>query len=288
MVAGIDKDESVEAKKRIADCVDERYMVWDDIKEIGGYVYATEDVDTIYHLSAACDIKRSLSDPGWDLTENVIRTYDVLDFMRRQDIDKLVFASTSVVHGENSIQPTPELGIDFNPISMYAASKISAESFIHAYCNVYGMYAWIFRFANVVGPNIHRGVIYDFINKLKMDKNKLKILGDGRQIKSFIHVSDCVKGMIDIPRVDGNKGVEIYNLASFDQKNITEVADIVCDEMGVKPEYCYSGGDRGWIGDVPRVVLSIDKALGVGWRPVYDSEEAIRLTVRAILENEKV
>lgn len=255
-------------------------MTWDDIKNYRGYSF--ENHNTIYHLAAASDIKRSSVDPTWDLKENVLRTHDVLELMRQNDVKNIIFSSTSVVHGNDAPKPTPEEGIDFRPISQYAASKIACEVFIHAYCHIYGLKAWIFRFGNVIGKYQHRGVIYDFINKLKKNPNRLEILGDGKQRKSYFHVSDCINAITTIPKMDGNKSSIVYNLATYDTMTVTELADVVCDELKVKPDYYFTGGDHGWVGDVPQVVLSIDKALKTGWKPKYNCVEAIRKTVGEI------
>jgi len=250
-----------------------------DVKKIDSYISVLKDVDKIYHLAASSDIKRSLYDYSWDLQENVVGTHAVLELARKLDIDKFIFTSTSVVHGEDAPKPTPELGVDFNPISQYAASKISAEMFVRTYANIYGIKSWIFRFANVVGKHAHRGVIYDFLNKLKMNKYELEILGDGNQIKSYFHVSDCINALFEIPANDNNDNVEVYNIATFDTKTVKELADIVCDELRISPEYKFTGGDRGWIGDVPVVELDIKKALNTGWKPRLDCEQSIRKTV---------
>jgi len=257
-------------------------MIWDDIKNLKNYHYATDEVDTVYHLAAASDIKKSFSDPTWDLVENVMRTHDVLEFMRRNDVPNLIFSSTSVVHGNDAPKPTPEEGIDFRPISQYAASKIACEVFIHAYCHIYGLKAWIFRFGNVVGKYQHRGVIYDFINKLEKNPKKLEILGDGKQVKSYFHVSDCINAITTIPKKDNNKSSIVYNLATYDYMDVKALADIVCQELKLKPKYQFTGGDHGWVGDVPQVVLSIEKALSTGWKPKYNCKEAIRKTVKEL------
>jgi len=262
---------------------DNFYMIWDDVKHLGGYGSGIKGLDTIYHLAAASDIKRSLKDPTWDLIENVNRTHDVLELMRTQDIENIIFTSTSVVHGLNAPQPTTEYGVDLRPISQYAASKIACEVFINAYSNVYGIKGWIFRFGNVIGKNQHRGVIFDFIKKLKENPKKLEILGDGKQVKSYVHVSDCINAITEIPKRDGNKGVEIYNIASYDQMSVKDLADIVCDELKANPKYHYTGKDHGWVGDVPQVVLSIEKALSTGWNPKLNCEEAIRRTVKELV-----
>jgi len=259
-------------------------MIWDSIRYLDYYHETFKGVDTIYHLAAASDIARSSINPAYDLAENVVGTHVILETMRKRNIKNMIFTSTSVVYGEDAPRPTPESGIDFDPTSQYGASKCCVESFIHAYVHVYGIKAWIFRFGNVIGRNQHRGVIYDFLNKLKVNPKELEILGDGKQIKSYVHVSDCISAMDWIPKNDGNKGVETYNLAIHDYKNVTELADILCDELGIKPKYNYTGGDRGWVGDVPIVMLDATKALSTGWKPKLNCEEAIRRTVRELSE----
>jgi UDP-glucose 4-epimerase len=164
-----------------------------------------DDVNVVYHLAASADIKKSLDDVKIDLENNVVGTHSILEIMRQKDIEKMIFSSSSAVYGETKVIPTPEDLGDMRPISLYGASKLAAEAFIIAYCSLYGMKAWIFRFANVVGKNEHRGVIFDFVKKLERNPNELEILGDGNQKKSFFDVSDCVSGLVDIPRMDSNR-----------------------------------------------------------------------------------
>jgi UDP-glucose 4-epimerase len=140
----------------------------------------------------------------------------------------------------------------------------------------------MFRFAQVIGRHEHRGVIIDFIKKLNEDNKVLRILGDGKQEKSYFDVSDCVNGFIEIPKRDKNKSVEIYNLGNTEVVTVTRLAEILCDEIGVNPKFEYTGGDRGWLGDTPYCILSIEKSLRVGWVPKYDCEESIRRAVRYV------
>jgi len=242
-----------------------------------------DDIDIVYHLAASADIKKSLADMKTDLVNNVVGTHSVLEIMRKKDIKRVVFSSSSAVYGETKVIPTPEDLGNIQPISLYGASKIAAESFIIAYCNLYGLKSWMFRFANVVGKNEHRGVIYDFVKKLEKNPNELEILGDGKQEKSFFDVSDCVSGLVDIPRMNPDKIAEIYNLGNFETMKVTKLAEVVCDELKLKPKFRYTGGDRGWKGDVPITILSIDKALKAGWKPKYDCDKSIRRTVRYLI-----
>ena len=256
-------------------------MIENDIRNINGYHYIMKNVDRIYHLAASCDIKKSKEDTTWDLENNVVGTHCILEMMRKLDIKELIFPSTSALYGENAKRPTKEEA-PLTPISQYSASKIAAEKFIETYCHLYGLKAWVFRFGNVVGKYQHRGVIVDFINKLYNGPKELEILGDGKQIKSYVHVSDCISAMNFIPEHDNNDGFQVYNIATTDYCNVREVADIVSKGLGVKPKYHFTGGDRGWEGDIPKIELSIEKALKVGWKPKYDCKQAISKAVEEL------
>jgi UDP-glucose 4-epimerase len=254
-----------------------------DIKHVESF--PNESFDWVFHLAANADIRGGLKNTRVDLDENVIGTHSVLEFMRKQDIKKLVFASSSALYGETEIIPTPEDLPNIKPISFYGASKIAAEHFISSYCFTYGMQSWMFRFANVVGKRSTHGVIPDFVNKLWNNPNELEILGDGNQTKSYFDVSDCVDGLIDIPKVNKDAIVEAYNLANNETIKVKDLAPIVVDEMGLKNvKYKFTGGDRGWIGDVPITVLSFDKAKKIGWGTKISLEDAVRRTVRYLLD----
>lgn len=257
----------------------------DDIKNINSYPKAS--FDTVFHLAANADVRGGVKNTVIDLEENVIGTHTLLEFMRQQDIKNLVFASSSAIYGENKVRPTPESVPDIKPISHYGASKLAAEAFISSFCYTYGMKAWMFRFANVIGNRSTHGVIPDFVNKLTRDPTKLEILGDGNQEKSFFDVGDCINGMIEVFENDKNITVEPYNLANNNTIKVKDLAKIVVDEMGLKNvKYDFTGGDRGWIGDVPVTILSIEKVKKIGWKTKVTTEEAIRLTVRNMLEGE--
>jgi UDP-glucose 4-epimerase len=259
-------------------------MIWDDINSIERYLHCLDNIDTIYHLAASADIRKSYKEPTMDLYNNVNGTNAILELMRKKDIKNLIFSSSSAVYGLTKTIPTPEEVLDMRPISMYGASKLANEAFIHAYCDLYGLNAWVFRFANVVGKNEGRGVIYDLFYKLNKNQKELEILGDGNQEKSFFDVLDCVHGLIGIPRADNCKSVEIYNLGNKETMKVKKLAEVVCSEIGVTPKFTFTGGDRGWPGDAPYTILSIEKALNAGWKLKYDCEEAIRRTVKYLFE----
>lgn len=260
-------------------------MIWDDINNISKYYFALDGIDEVYHLAASADIRASYQDPTLDLKNNVQGTNVILELMRKKDIKKLIFSSSSAIYGITKETPTPENIPDIRPISMYGASKLANEAFIHAYSDLYNIKSWMFRFANVVGNHQHRGVVHDFIHKLKSNKEELEILGDGKQEKSYFDVSDCVSGLVDIPRKDNNNSVGIYNLGNTEIMNVRDLAKIVCDKLKASPMFKFTGGDRGWPGDVPSTILSIDKALAVGWKPKYSCEESIERAVDWFVRN---
>ena len=255
-------------------------MIWDDINNIDKYYNAMDDVDEVYHLAASADIQKSYTDPLLDLKNNVLGTNAVLELIRKKDIKKLVFSSSSSIYGLTKVTPTPEDVGDIRPISMYGASKLANEAFIHVYSDLYGMKAWMFRFANVVGNHMHRGVIHDLYEKIKANPKEIEILGDGNQEKSYFDVEDCIEGFTVIPRVDKNRSVAIYNLANTKTMKVSEVANIVCEELKVKPKFKFTGGDRGWPGDTPYTILSIKKACAIGWMPHHSCKQSIIRTVK--------
>jgi UDP-glucose 4-epimerase len=285
---GIDRDKS--RKPFLSQCLKSKQftMIWDDIKNIEDHGGKLTNVDTIYHLAAAADIRASLKNTNADIQENTVGTHTILEFMRKRDIKNLVFSSTSSLYGIAPIIPTPEDMADIRPISQYGASKLACEAFINAYCSLYGMRARIYRFANVVGKNMQRGVIWDFIHKLQMNPKELVILGDGRQKKSLFDVTDCIRGFVEISKSDGDNPVNIYNLGNTTTITVRRIADTICEDLGVKPVYTFTGGDRGWNGDTPYTVLSIDKAMNAGWSPTYDCFDGIHRTVYDICEREKI
>ncbi|EDY35259.1 NAD dependent epimerase/dehydratase family [Aciduliprofundum boonei T469] len=242
-----------------------------------------EGVELVYHVAANPDVRLGASDTHVHLEQNVIATYNVLEAMRLNDVKDIIFTSTSTVYGEANEIPTPEGYGPLIPISLYGASKLGAEAFITSYAHTFGMSAVIYRFANIVGPRSTHGVIYDFIMKLKRNMHELEILGDGTQTKSYLYVKDCVDAII-FGYKNRKRDVEIFNIGSEDWINVRKIADIIVEEMGLQDvKYKFTGGKRGWKGDVPKMLLSIEKIKSYGWKPKYNSEESVRLTARHLL-----
>jgi UDP-glucose 4-epimerase len=242
--------------------------------------------DTVFHIAANPDVKLGAEDTRVHLDQNVLATYNLLEAMRKFGVSKIAFTSTSTVYGEADRIPTPEDYGPLKPISLYGASKLSCEALISSYCHTFEMQSWIYRFANIVGERGTHGVLVDFIKKLQDDPRHLQILGSGNQRKSYLEVKDCVQAMVHcVDRAD--EETNIFNIGSSDFVDVTQIADIVAEEMGLSDvEYRYTGGidGRGWKGDVKVMLLDIDRIRELGWEPLQGSEGAIRTAVRALLQ----
>lgn len=244
---------------------------------------ACKDADMVYHVAANPDVKLGASDTKVHFDQNILATYNLLEAMRKTGVRKIAFTSTSTVYGEASIMPTQENYGPLIPISLYGASKLACEALITSYSHTFDMQAWIFRFANIVGPRSTHGITVDFIKKLKENPLKLEILGDGKQEKSYLHVSECVNAIL-FAIEKSNEEVNIFNIGSEDTISATRIGKVVVQEMGLSDvEFIYTGGSRGWKGDVPRMRLGIEKLKAIGWKPAYTSEKSIRDTAKALL-----
>jgi len=244
---------------------------------------ACRDIDIVCHVAANPDVRLGATDTRAHLEQNILATYNLLEAMRKNSVKEIAFTSTSTVYGEASIMPTPEDYGPLIPISLYGASKLACEALITSYSHTFDMRAWIFRFANIVGPRSTHGITIDFIKKLEKNPNVLEVLGDGKQEKSYLHVSECVDAIIFLIEKSREK-VNIFNIGSEDTISATEIGKIVIEEMGLSDvKFVYTGGSRGWKGDVPKMRLGIEKMKALGWKPVYSSERSVRETARALL-----
>ena len=240
----------------------------------------TDDLDIVFHFAAYTDT--NYDDDRTLFEENTEMTYNVLERMREVGVDRFAFTSSSTVYGE-APRPTPEDHAPLEPISIYGSAKLADEALISTFAHSYGVQSWVFRFANIVGPRQRGNVIPDFIEKLDADPTELEILGDGRQEKSYMYVSECVDAIQHV--VEGaDDPYNVYNLGTRTTTSVTDIADIVSEELGVDPEYAYTGGDRGWTGDVPKMRLSIAKLADLGWEPSIESDEAVRRAARQLID----
>jgi UDP-glucose 4-epimerase len=239
--------------------------------------------DLVIHLGANTDIPGGNQDVRLDLENCTIATHNVLEAMRATGIRRLLFSSTSAVYGEAPVIPTPEDVGPLLPISLYGAAKLACETLISAYCHIFNMQAWMFRFANVVGGRMGHGVIYDFIHKLKRNSAEMEILGDGQQEKPFFPVEDCIDGMFCAFH-NSDAWCDVFNLGCSSSSKISRVAEIVVEEMGLSGvRFRYTGGRRGWVGDVPQVGLNVSKMKRLGWEARHTSDEAVRIAARRLL-----
>ena len=278
---------SIENIKRWLD--DERFeFVKGDMRDPEKVRKAVEGADVVFHLAANPEVRIGAQSPELLYESNVTITHNLLSAIRDSDVKFLIFTSSSTVYGDAEVIPTPENYAPLEPISVYGGAKLAAEALISGYAHTFGFRALIFRLANIIGERSNHGVIYDFINKLRRNPEELEILGDGTQRKSYLHVSDTVEGMLQIFEHFRNDDriVDFYNLGNDDWITVREIAEIVSEEMGLKPKFRFTGGvdgGRGWKGDVKFMRLSIEKAKETGWRPRLNSYEAVRRTVRELL-----
>lgn len=264
---------------------DERLtIIRGDIKDKDSIIKAfTKDIDVVYSLASNPDIARAVREPDIDFWEGTYLINNVLEAMRVNGLTKLLYASGSGVYGDVAEVETDENYSPLRPVSTYGASKLGCEALICSYCHMFDMKAAVFRFANVVGFNQTHGVGLDFVSRLKENPRELRILGDGTQSKSYIYVDD----VLDAVRTVEKKGLSIfepYNVATLDRITVTEIANIVVNLMNLKDvHYNYTGGDRGWKGDVPVVRLNSQKIRALGWTNRYTSAQAMEKAVKTML-----
>lgn len=260
-----------------------------DLKELQAVCEAIRNVDTVFHFAANPEVRVSTTNPEIHFNENVVVTFNILEAMRKNDVKELVFASSSTVYGEPEKLPVSE-DAPIKPVSVYGASKAACENLIHAYSRLYGIKAIILRYANVVGPRLRHGVVYDFIRKLFENIGVLEILGDGTQVRSFIYVDDAIEATLMAWKKTTNY-FEVYNVGSEDWISVNEVAEEVVRTLGLKDvRYVYKPSLHGvgWLGDVKKIALDIKKLKNLGWKPYMKSVEAIRETVKKYTTNLKL
>ncbi|MGQ9479085.1 MAG: NAD-dependent epimerase/dehydratase family protein [Thermoproteota archaeon] len=249
----------------------------DLLEEIKGIEY-------VFHFAANPDVRET--SPRVHLEENILATFNILEQARRTGSKFFVFASSSTVYGDALKIPTPEDYGPLKPISLYGAAKLAAEGLVSSYCYTFGMKGVSLRLANIVGPRLTHGVIYDFINKLSKNTRRLEILGDGSQRKSYVWIEDCIEAILHLLKRTEGSGYEVYNIGSEDWITVSEIADMVIEAMDLNVEKFFTGGvdgGRGWVGDVKLMSLDISKIRSTGWRPKYTSRDAVKLSIEARL-----
>ena len=255
-----------------------------DLLDLEAVKAAMDGIDTVHHMAANPDIRLGTKVTDTDLRQGTVATYNVLEAMRMNDVSRISFASSSAVYGEAEVMPTPEDYGPILPISLYGASKLASEALITAWIGTFGAQGYIHRFANIVGPRGTHGVIFDFIHKLKVDPSRLEVLGDGEQEKSYMSAHDCVRSMMHLLEHDDG-AVNLYNLGTGDTCSVSRIAEIVIEESGLEGVFIdYTGGKRGWAGDVPKTYLDVSKLMSTGFEPTAMSEQAIRDTARDLID----
>lgn len=243
-------------------------------------IFRKEEPGQVFHLAANSDIQASARNPEVEYRNTYTTTFQILSCMREYGVRKLFFASTSAVYGNRGEELLDENTPGLTPVSYYGAAKLGSEALVSAFSYMNDMDALVFRFPNVIGPRLTHGVVFDFIHRLEQDGKNLRILGDGRQTKPYIYVTDLVRAIMQF-KDTGEHGLTLYNVGVEGATSVTAIADIVCEEMGLKDvAYHYTGGEGGWKGDVPRFRYCTDKIYQAGWKARYTSDEAVRETVR--------
>lgn len=244
-------------------------------------IFADSDIDRVYHLAANSDIQKGGKEPSIDFNDTLLTTKTLLEGMRKKNVKDIFFASTSAVYGEILDVKLTETTGGLKPVSYYGGAKLASEALISSYVSMCDMSAIIFRFPNVIGPRLTHGVVFDFIRKLRENPMELEILGDGTQCKPYIYVLDLIEAIMKLTYTF-NVGENIYNISvNSPGTSVTHIAEIVVEELGLSNvQFKYTGGDRGWKGDVPRFSYDISKVLSTGWFPKYTSDEAVRQTVK--------
>lgn len=242
--------------------------------------------DLVVHMAANSDISQGAARTDVDMRNGTVATYNVLEAMRVNEVRKVLFASTSAIYGEASVKPTPENYGPLFPISFYGASKLACEAMVAAFSHNCGIQAWVYRFANIVGSHATHGAIYDFVGRLLKSPKRLEVLGNGTQRKSYLHVEDCVDGML-FGFEKSREDFQCYNLASHGVTNVRfiaeEVVQQIADHTGQRAELIFGEGDRGWVGDVPYTYLDGSRLGALGWRARHESDQAVKLAIGEII-----
>jgi UDP-glucose 4-epimerase len=244
-------------------------------------IFKNHAFEMVFHLAANSDIQKGSKDPEVDYNLTFKTTFNVLECMKEFDVKKLFFASTSAIYGETSELLTENFG-PLQPVSNYGAGKLASEAFISAFSATYNIQTWITRFPNVVGERFTHGVIFDFINKLKANPQELTVLGNGEQNKPYLYVKDLVEGILFVYN-NSDEQFNVYNLGSYSRTKVKEIAQIVIEEMGLNATIKYTGGDRGWVGDVPEFKYDLTKINNLGWEAKINSNDSVKIAIQKAL-----
>lgn len=254
------------------------------LNNLGDIEKSMEGCDLVCHLAANADVRFGVEKPTKDLEINTIGTSNILLTMKKMSIKKIIFSSTGSVYGKANEIPTKENSSFPIQTSFYGASKLAGEGLISSYCEAYDFQSWIFRFVSILGQHYSHGHVYDFTKQLIETPNQLKVLGDGLQRKSYLHVDDCISA-IDCAFKKSNEKINIFNLGTDEYCTVNESIGWITEKMKLNPKLIYSGGKQGWVGDNPFIYLCTKKIRSMGWTPKFSIEESVKLTTEYLLDN---
>jgi UDP-glucose 4-epimerase len=259
-------------------------LVRADLLDRDAVTKAMKNVDAVFHLAANADVRFGTNHPNRDLEQNTIATFNVLEAMRANNVKKIAFASTGSIYGEAETIPTPEHAPFPVQTSLYGASKLAAEGLIQAYCEGFNFQGYIFRFVSILGERYTHGHVFDFYKQLLEDPNKLTVLGNGKQRKSYLYIQDCIDAIFYAMEKAQAK-VNIFNLGTDEYCEVNNSIGWICNYLGFQPEKTYTGGERGWIGDNPFIFLDTQKIRALGWKPKLTIQEGVTQTIKYLHEN---
>ena len=230
--------------------------------------------DLVFHFAANADVRHGLEHPRRDIEQNLLATQNVLEAMRAHAVSRIAFSSTGAVYGDAELYPTPEAAPFPVQTSLYGASKVAAEGLLTAYAHGYGFSVYIYRFVSMLGPRYTHGHVFDFWCKLQRDPTRLEVLGNVRQRKSYLHVKDCVSAMLlGIERASSR--ISLLNIGHSEWLEVSESVSLICEHLRLSPTLSFTGGDRGWVGDSPKILLDTTRLRSLGWAPSVSLRDAI-------------
>lgn len=259
-------------------------LIQSDLLNKNAITSVMKNVDAVFHLAANADVRLGTNHPNKDLEQNTIATFNVLEAMRTHHVKRIAFASTGSIYGEASVIPTPEQAPFPVQTSLYGASKLAAEGLIQAYCEGFHFQSYIFRFVSILGERYTHGHVFDFYKQLLHDPNKLFILGNGQQKKSYLYIQDCIDAIL-LAMDRAQDKINIFNLGTDEYCQVNDSIGWICDYLGVSPEKIYAGGERGWVGDNPFIFLDTSRIRSLGWKPKLSIREGITQTIQFLYHN---
>jgi UDP-glucose 4-epimerase len=259
-------------------------LVINDLLNLPDLTGCMAGCEFVMHLAANADVRFGTEHPGKDLEQNTLATFNVLEAMRSNNIKHIAFSSTGSIYGEPAVFPTPENAPFPVQTSLYGASKLACEGLIEAYCESYGFKGYIFRFVSILGERYSHGHVFDFYRSLRKDPNRLQVLGNGLQKKSYLYVQDCIDAIL-VAMNKASEQVNIFNLGADEYCRVNDSIGWISDHLGLSPELAYTGGERGWIGDSPFIFLDCSRIRSLGWAPRVSIREGVILTLKYLQAN---